>query len=166
MALQFSITESPDGKSFIFKDLTDWDDISYDTTDITKMALKITFPDESEEEYVLDAAGYTDQEELEAAEFNLGVFPDGVYEFVLEIEESTGVTGPEDLESTPHFFGFAAIATQKVMGASLAFTPSEERKKREWILELQRLLNNLRYSAYTGNFNFFNDNLKQLQKIL
>lgn len=164
MALQFSITERPDGKAFIFKDLTDYSTLSYGSGNITEMTLKIKLPDgEDFIEYELSTTGYVAQEEIEAAELNLSIFPDGVYTFVLEIEESATLDSDETDEI---LFGFAAIVSQKVMKASLAFQPGDTRKKREWILELQRLLNNLRYSAYTGNYNFFQDNIYQLQKIL
>ena len=167
MALKFSITERPDGKAFIFKDLTDWTDMTPITTgDITKMTLEIEFPDGSEKEYELGTS-YVDEEEIGVEDLSgdIPILPDGVYEFKLLIE--TGLSTPNDeAESEIILFGFAAIVSQKVMRASLGFKPEDTKKKREWVLELQRLLNNLRYSAYTGNYNFFQDNIKQLQKIL
>ncbi len=167
MALTFSITEALNGKSFIFKDLTYWDNLTPGTDDVTSMTLTITLPNEDEVEYEISDSGYEEEMEIEVAEedFNLSVFPDGTYKFVLEVT-TTSPDPDDEIESDPHYFGFAAIISEQVMKASLAFTPFETKKKREWVLELQRLLNNLRYSAYTGNFNFFDDNLAQLQKII
>jgi len=167
MAVKFSIQQKPDGKSFIFKDLTDWDDPGMvpDTGDITKMSLEIEDPKGTEVKY--EWTSHTEEEEIsiEDLELSTSTFLDGVYKFQLFIE-TTSSPPDDELESDQIVVGFAAIVTQKVMRASLSYHPNEERKKREWILELQRLLSNLRYSAYTGNYNYYNENLEQLQKIL
>jgi len=166
MALKFFIQQAPDGKSFTFKDLTDWDDLTPDTTDVTTMYLEVTLPNEDEPKVcVLDDTEYVEEMEIDAFETPFSGLPDGVYKFRLLVE--TELSDPNDkLESSQVLFGFAAAVTQKVMRASLSYHPTESKRKKEWILELQRLLINLRYSAYTGNYNYFNENLKQLEKIL
>ena len=89
-------------------------------------------------------------------------FRDGIYSF--QIEYNT-IYEPEKQYSQPIIVGFASIITERVIKDALIYTPQLEKSKKDYIRETMRLLSNLKYSADTGQLQYFEDNLKALYKI-
>ncbi len=171
MALEpkFFIEEHRDARSLKFTDLTGVYDSEEnpggfgspnpDTGDITELELSIIAPNQSEYTFV---SSYIPEIQIftEDLVYPGTTYADGVYKVKLKYS-----TASEEFESEWEFFGFASIIAGEVMRTSLDYHPSESREKKEWILEQHRLLNNLRFSAQTGNLEYFDENLEQLQKI-
>ena len=83
------------------------------------------------------------------------IFVDGIYEFTVTKD---GVTPAE--ESTE---AFAAVITAATIPELLNYRTYIDFKTKEGILEKNRLLNNLAFSAQIGSQNHFLENLEALQ---
>lgn len=168
---KFFIEQHRDGRSFTFRDITgEYDEEenpggfgSPNPAEEDVVTVALTVLDPKGDEYLYEGVYLS---ELEIFTEDIGypktLFEDGVYKFKVVYETVSDV--PFESESW-EFFGFAAIISGEIMRASLDYHPSESVSKKEWILEQHRLLNNLRFSAQTGNLEYFDENLEQLQKI-
>jgi len=166
---KFFIEQHRDARSFSFTDQTGEYDAednpggfgtpNPEEGDVTDISLEIIGPEGGSYAYEGD---YSSTLEIFAEDIGYPstLFKDGVYKFKV-----TYTTESDDYTSEVEFFGFASIIASEVMRASLDYHPSESTSKKEWILEQHRLLNNLRFSAQTGNLEYFDENLEQLQKI-
>lgn len=177
--LKFTIEEAPHAQSIIFKDVTGnyhttlnpggWGSSTLDPDDVEEAKLIMTYNEVEYEVELPVVADFLDiwtiGYEVSADTFGIGnIFPDGVYDFRVEIVDNSDNTYPEE-DPWAIVVGFAAIITREVMKDSLTYHPSKQRSHRDWITEQHRLLDNLRYSAHTGNIMYFRDNLAYLQKI-
>jgi hypothetical protein len=177
--LRFNIQESPDAKSFVFTDLTGgynssanpggWggDNITPDEIESAKLIVVVeqtTYlynlpvgPDlramwEAGVEVFVQDIAYSDLQ-----------FKDGIYSFQIEY---TSFDNPSvKIYSQPVIIGFASIITERVIKDALIYTPQLQKSKKDYIRETMRLLSNLRYSADTGQLQYFEDNLNALYKI-
>lgn len=88
-------------------------------------------------------------------------FEDGVYDFTIDI-----TFGANPAEQENIVVGFFAIILGRVMVKSLEYREGNSREHREYILELNRLIDNLYHSTQTGQLDYFQSNLVQLEKII
>ena len=88
-------------------------------------------------------------------------FEDGMYDFTVNITFGANPAKEENI-----VVGFFAIILGKVMVKSLQYREGNSKEHREYILELNRLIDNLYYSTQTGQLDYFQSNLAQLEKII
>lgn len=167
---KFLIEEHRDARSFAFTDLTgEYDEEDNPggfgapnptTEDVTETIIEFTGPNDIL--YSVSKDGYNSELEIftEDVDYSGNTFLDGVYKFRVIFK-----TTSDEFNSEYYYFGFASIIAMYVIQSSLSYHPSNNRAEKEWILEQHRLLNNLSFSAQTGNLNYFRENLEQLQKI-
>lgn len=96
---------------------------------------------------------------VNASDFSLTTFEDGIYSFLYNDTDDTTQLGTVTE-------GFAATVAGQVMRNSLAYRVGLDYKTRYTLLEEIRLLNNLSYAATLGSVNDFNDNLQMLEDLL
>lgn len=176
--LKFKIEEAADALAFTFTDLTGiyhsvtnptgWGAPNLDQASVAEASLLIRFQDNTEYEYPLDVSGGTLEHWTNGIEifthdidFPSEKFTDGIYDFRLWVKD----TFDDEYYSGSVVMGFCAVITGEVMKSSLSYKTSEKRTYKEWLLERMRLLDNLRYSADTGNLQHFQDNLTTLQRL-
>ncbi len=189
LEIKYTIEEAPDARAIVFKDITGeyhetanptgWGAPNFAHGDIEEARLVIGYQDGTSYEYELPLDGdfgalweagveiktQDIKSEPDDTSYPSLRFKDGVYDFqVFIVEDDTEYPEAEEPQWSV-IMGFAAIITREVMRDSLTYHPSQEKQKKEWILEQMRLLDNLKYSADTGNLQFFQDNLTQLQKL-
>ena len=177
LELKFFVKEHIDGRSFVILDTTGdydaedneggWGTPNPSQSDITSAVLDIAEIKDAnpvfETQYTLSSGGeYFSEDEVSVQDISYPKdrFNDSIYRLRI-----TATTASDTYTTEWYYFGFASIIAGEVMRTSLDYHPSESKQKKEWILEQQRLLTNLRYSAETGNLQYFDENLLQLQKI-
>ena len=158
MEPKFHIKQHRDARSFEFTN---------ETEPCAPVRTELRIIDPESGEYLYEVTGELSDSEIftEDIVYPHYFFKDGVYKFQLAIfvqPES------EEIEYTSEweFFGFAALTAGEVMANSLAYKPEESKQKKEWIIEQQRLLTNLKYAAETGNIEYYKENLEQLSRII
>jgi hypothetical protein len=178
LKLSFKIEEAADALSFVFTDTTGdydaqlnptgWGTPNIGHVNVVEANLLIRFQDGEVYSYPFDLVGgnlnyWTNGVEIFTYDVNFigDTFTDGVYDFRLQVIDNFN----EEHLSDALVMGFCAVITGKVMKESLSYKISDKRTYKEWVLEKMRLLDNLRYSAETGNLQHFQDNLSTLERI-
>lgn len=174
--VKFTINESVNGKYLTFTDITGDYNVTTNqggwgapnTTRLAVTQFKIQLTRNSViTTYILPSVTepkITDlQSGIQITPADLGldgdVFEDGIYSFVVVVN-TTFTSTPSVIE------GFAATITSLVMKDSLNYRTYIDTKIKGRILEQNRLLDNLSYSAQIGAQAYFNENLLMLQKII
>lgn len=96
---------------------------------------------------------------VNASEFSLTSFEDGIYSFIYNDTDDTTELGTATE-------GFAAVVAGQVMRNSLTYRVGLDYKTRYTLQEEIMLLNNLSFAATLGSVNDFNDNLQMLEDLL
>lgn len=180
LQLKLKVEEAADALSFIFTDITGeydgttnpggWGAPNLAPAGIAEANLLIRFHDEGiDDVFPLEVIGgsiatWTNGIEIFVHDLSNTVedrFPDGIYDFRVQVISTTD----DEYLSDSLVMGFCAIITGEVMKDSLAYRVSSKKTYREWLLERMRLLDNLRYSAETGNIQHFEDSLLTLQRL-
>lgn len=181
LILNFSIEEAPDAESFVFIDNTGEYSLTNPAnptnptgwtagmiSDLASAELTMESNDGTiSVTYVLPTgAGFKDQwaQGIEIFAGDIGypgtLFEDGIYDFTVTLNFTVEGTHVFD-----DVFGFSAQIVGDVMKEALAYREAQSKSHREYVLERVRLMNNLYYAAETGQLEYFQLNLDQLQNI-
>jgi len=166
---KFNIEEQPDGKSFLFYDITGvysaenatgWGEGSgFDYLDVNSAKIEMR-RHKTNDVLTIDLLaneGFASQWKDGIEVYNDGkIFEDDAYEFTVYINDEV---------ASVRSFGFAALIKAEVMVQSLNYSPSMDRRLKELMYEKIRLLDNLFYAGETNQIEYFLQNLDNLKKL-